>query len=91
MRAGQTAEAELLFFQSLEINSRHSPTLTTRSRTANYALFLLRTRRFKEGLEMALAAAETDPREQRNRDLVVELKGKIDSATRTVQSPSRQR
>jgi Tfp pilus assembly protein PilF len=121
MRAGHTAEAEQLFFQALEINPRHSPTLTDLARLharrrdeisaesyfkqaiesdpnnafayREYALFLLHTRRFKEGLEMALAAAETDPREQRNRDLVVELRGKIDSASKTIEgagdSPSR--
>jgi Flp pilus assembly protein TadD len=112
LAAGQIEEAEQLLQRALEINSRHSPTLTDLGTAyarmgdesgaesyfkqaidvdpnnafafAAYARFLLRTQRYPEGLEMAMAAVETNPRDERNRQLVEELRARMQSAKATV-------
>ena len=112
LEAGHLPQAELLLNQALEINPRHSPTLTDLGRLlarqgeevsaesyfrqaiesdANnafayvaYARFLLHMRRFEEGLEMAMAAAEANPRDDRNRELVREFREKIRAAGLTL-------
>jgi len=42
-----------------------------------YARFLMRTQRYEEGLEMAMAAMESNPRDDRNKKLVEELRAKL--------------
>jgi tetratricopeptide (TPR) repeat protein len=59
-----------------------------------YAKFLLSQSRYDEGLEMALAATEINPRDSRNRDLVKDLQSRVESAklwleSRTAQSKPR--
>jgi Tfp pilus assembly protein PilF len=104
----QLAEAEHLLLQALEINPRHSPTLTDLGRLherqgdeaaaeaffkdavdadpnnsyayVTYARFLLRARRYQEGLEFALAALETNPNDPRNKSLVRELRERVTAA-----------
>jgi Tfp pilus assembly protein PilF len=45
-----------------------------------FARFLLHTQRYAEGLEMAMAAAEVEPRDQRTRELVTHLRERIQQA-----------
>jgi tetratricopeptide (TPR) repeat protein len=54
---------------------------------AAFARFLLKTQRYAEGLEMAIAAMETNPRDQRNRDLVDELRERMRSASQSSGDP----
>jgi tetratricopeptide (TPR) repeat protein/Cdc6-like AAA superfamily ATPase len=53
---------------------------------AAYAKFLLGQGRYEEGLEMALAAAEINPRDSRNRELVKDLRLRVESAKRWLES-----
>lgn len=45
-----------------------------------YARFLLRVQRYAEGLDIALAALETNPSDQRNKDLVKDLRQRVEAA-----------
>jgi Tfp pilus assembly protein PilF len=66
--------AESYFRQAIEADNNNAFAY------ASYARFLLRTERYEEGLEMAMAAVETSPRDDRNKQLVEELRARLQSA-----------
>jgi tetratricopeptide (TPR) repeat protein len=47
---------------------------------ATYARFLMRTQRYVEGLEIAMAATESNPTDDRNKQLVKELRERLEAA-----------
>jgi tetratricopeptide (TPR) repeat protein len=77
-RQGNEVAAESYFKQAIDVDVNNAFAY------AAYARFLLRTQRYPEGLEMAMAAVETNPRDERNRQLVEELKVRLQSATTTL-------
>jgi Flp pilus assembly protein TadD len=107
---GQVDEAEQLLQQAVDINPRHSPSLTDLGTAyarqgdevaaesyfkqaieadpnnafaySAYARFLLRIERCTEGLEMARAALEINPRDERNRQLIEDLRMRLESASK---------
>ena len=74
-RLGDEAGAEGYLKQAIEADPNNAFAYFT------YARFLLRTHRYDEGLEMAMAAAETNPQDERNRQLVEELRARLQAAT----------
>lgn len=73
-RMGDEVAAESYFKQAIDAD------LNNAFAFAEYARFLLRTQRYAEGLEMAIAAAETNPRDERNKQLVEELRARAQTA-----------
>ena len=74
-RQGDEVSAESYFKQAIECDENNAFAY------ASYARFLLHTQRFEEGLQMANAAVETNPRDERNRTLVNDLRERIRTAT----------
>jgi tetratricopeptide (TPR) repeat protein/predicted amidohydrolase len=74
-RQGDEIGAESYFRQAIEADENSAFAF------AAFARFLLKTHRYPEGLEMAIAAMETNPRDQRNRELVDELRERMQSAS----------
>jgi Tfp pilus assembly protein PilF len=79
-RRGDEIAAESYFRKAVEADENNPFTYR------EFARFLLHTQRYEEGLQIAMAAVETDPRDQQNRDLVNELKEKIRAATQSLGS-----
>ena len=75
---GNETEAESYFRQAIEADENNAFTYY------EYARFLFHSRQYEEGLQMAMAAVEAEPRDQRNRDLVNELRVKIEAAQKLV-------
>ena len=55
-----------------------------------YAKFLLSQGRFEEGLEMATAATEINPRDSRNREMAKDLRQRVESAKKWAESRTAQ-
>ena len=70
--------AESYFKQAIEVDTNSTFAF------AAYARFLLRVQRYSEGLEMAMAAVETNPRDERSRALVEEIRSRVQSAKATL-------
>lgn len=79
-RQGDEVAAESYFKQAVEADPNSAFAYFA------YARFLQRTQRFEEGLEMAMAAMETNPRDERNRQLVEELRARLRAAEQTPSS-----
>jgi protein O-GlcNAc transferase len=77
-RLGEEVAAETYFRQAIDADQNNAFAY------AAYARFLLRTERFAEGLEMATAALETNPRDDRNRQLVEEIRTRLNTAAKTL-------
>lgn len=67
-------EAEDYFQRAIEADENNALAYVT------YAKFLLRQQRYEEGLTYALAAVEVNPRDHGNRELVKELRQRIQQA-----------
>ncbi len=79
-RQGDEVEAEGYFKQAIEVDANNAFAY------AAYARFLLRMQRFAEGLEMAMAALETNPRDDRNRQLVDDIRARLEHASQSLRS-----
>jgi Flp pilus assembly protein TadD len=73
-RMGEEVVAESYFRDAIDADPNNTFAYTA------YARFLLRTQRYSEGLEMALAAMESNPRDNRNKQLVEELRARLEGA-----------
>jgi tetratricopeptide (TPR) repeat protein len=74
LKQGLEAEAEDYFVRSIEADENNPFAYIT------YARFLLNQGRYEEGLNYALAAVEVNPRDHASRELVNELRRRIQSA-----------
>jgi len=77
-RRGDEVSAESYFKQAIDCDVNNAFAY------AAYARFLLRTERFEEGLQIATAATEINPRDERNRELVGELQQRLRQAKESV-------
>ena len=73
-KQGIDNEAEDYFQRAIDADENNAFAYVT------YAKFLLRQERYEEGLSYALAAVEVNPRDHGNRELVKELRQRIDRA-----------
>ncbi len=80
-RQGDEVSAESYFKQAIDCDPNNAFAYSA------YARFLLHTQRFEEGLQMAIAAADTNPRDDRNRVLVSELRERLREAEQSVNHP----
>ena len=76
VRNGDSIEAENFFRSAIEADENNAFAYRA------YAKFLLDQERYDEGLDAAMNAVAINPRDNRNRDLVKELRQRIDAANK---------
>lgn len=81
-RMGDEAVAESYFQDAIEADPNNAFAYAT------YARFLMRTQRYVEGLEMAMAAMESNPRDDRNKQLVEDLRSRLEAAKVVIDNKS---